>query len=87
MQSEKDSGKKRKEEEKIIVVMASRRRAMKALGRVTVPPDTTFGGCSPRDSLRDLTNREREIYLNVIRRQKKGQKINIKHAYTINEHP
>ena len=62
---------KGKKEEKIIVVMASRRRAMKELGRVTFSPDTTSGGGSPRVSLRGLPKRERKIYLNLIRRQKK----------------
>ena len=71
MKSEKERGKKGKKEEKIIVVMASRRRAMKELGRVTFSPDTTSGGGSPRVSLRGLPEREREIHLNLIRRQKK----------------
>ena len=62
---------KGKKEEKIIVVMASRRRAMTELGRVTFSPDTTSGGGTPRVSLRGLPKRERKIYLNVIRRQKK----------------
>ena len=62
---------KGKKEEKIIVVMASRRRAMKELGRVTFSPDTTSRGGSPRVSLKGLPKRERKIYLNLIRRQKK----------------
>ncbi len=63
--------KSEKEEENIIVVMASRRRAMKELDRVTFSPDTTSGGGSPRVSLRGLPKRERDIYLNLIRRQKR----------------
>ena len=62
---------KGKNEEHIIAVMASRRRAMKELGRVTFSLDTTSGGGSPRVSLRGLPKREREIYLNLMRRQKK----------------
>ena len=42
----------------IIVAMASRRRAMKVLGRVTFPPDTTSGGGASRVSARDLPERE-----------------------------
>ncbi len=60
-----EKGKKREtrqKEEQIIVVMASRRRAMKELGRVTFPPDTTSGGGSPRVSLSGLPKREREFF-------------------------
>ena len=76
MKIEQNEQRKRKREkgnidEKIIVVMASRRRAMKELGRVTFSPDTTSGGGSPRVSLRGLPEREKENYLNLIRRQKK----------------
>ena len=67
MKSEKERGKKGR---KIIGVMASRRRAMTELGRVTISPDTTSGGGSPRVSLRGLPERDRETYLNCIIRQK-----------------
>ncbi len=72
-QNEKRKSKREKgrKEEKIIIVMASRRRAMKEQGRVSFCPDTTSGGGSPRVSLRSLPKREREIYLNLIRWQKK----------------
>ena len=64
MQIEQKAKRKRKREtrkqKKIIVVMAARRRAMKELGKVAFSPDITSGGGSPRVSLRDLPERERE---------------------------
>jgi hypothetical protein len=71
VKSEQRKSEKGTKEEKIIVLLSSRRRAMKELGRVTFSPDTTSGGGSPRVSLRSLPKRERNIYLNLIRRQKK----------------
>ena len=72
---------KRKGEE-IIVVMASRRRAMKELGRVTFPPDTTSGGGSPRASLERRVSLERKIvFLNMKRKKEKIVKNDKKYKF------
>ncbi len=81
MQSEKERGEKNRKEQ-IIVVMASLRRDIKELGRVTFSPDTTSGGGSPRVSLWGLPQRERKMYLILIRRQKGREVRKIKtHIY------
>ena len=72
-----------KQEEKFIGVMASRRRAMTELGRVTFSPDTTSGGGSPPVSLRGLPQREREIYLILMRL--KGRKVRKIKTYIYNK--